>query len=318
MAGPIFHNEHVEQAPWALRSSHRESTAIVEEEEQESRPTFLTPGSERPLNESPAAISPDQETQGLRINTSMGNERLHTADQHGFHTAPAQMLPREQLERPALPAAAGTYPETLEKHSRHTKGLTRDGRFILKYPGPRPGAQAVHTTSGIVPLVGTLDQHPRSDDYVGGVAQKPIDDEGYSPQQRGEPDEDKPNERPDGWGREFKVQWLCTERLPFHRTRHLRNPWNQDREVKVSRDGTELEPGVGQRLFEEWSKPEPIPTTTASASSPSTSPLRPPRSRPAGRAVASPSTAQAMPSIASQMTRSGTGGFSGRGKGAHT
>ncbi|KAF9017528.1 hypothetical protein BDZ89DRAFT_1022147 [Hymenopellis radicata] len=56
------------------------------------------------------------------------------------------------------------------------------------------------------------------------------------------------------WGESFKVEWICTERLPFFRTRHLRNPWNKDREVKVSRDGTELEPGVGQQLIDEWQK----------------------------------------------------------------
>jgi hypothetical protein len=58
--------------------------------------------------------------------------------------------------------------------------------------------------------------------------------------------------REEAWGEPFRIEWLCTERLPFHRTRHLRNPWNNDREVKVSRDGTELEPTVGQRLLEEW------------------------------------------------------------------
>ncbi|KAF8349585.1 YT521-B-like domain-containing protein [Amanita rubescens] len=56
------------------------------------------------------------------------------------------------------------------------------------------------------------------------------------------------------WGESFRVEWVCTERLPFYRIRHLRNPWNHDREVKVSRDGTELEPTVGQRLVEEWHK----------------------------------------------------------------
>ncbi|KZV84318.1 hypothetical protein EXIGLDRAFT_807134 [Exidia glandulosa HHB12029] len=58
------------------------------------------------------------------------------------------------------------------------------------------------------------------------------------------------------WGTPFKIEWIRTERLPFHRTRHLRNPWNHDREVKVSRDGTELEPTVGARLLEEWDRPE--------------------------------------------------------------
>ena len=56
----------------------------------------------------------------------------------------------------------------------------------------------------------------------------------------------------DSWGDCFAVEWILTQRLPFNRTRHIRNPWNHDREVKVSRDGTELEPTVGQRLLDEW------------------------------------------------------------------
>lgn len=50
------------------------------------------------------------------------------------------------------------------------------------------------------------------------------------------------------WGKPFKLEWLSTARLPFYRTRGLRNPWNSNREVKIARDGTELEPGVGRRL----------------------------------------------------------------------
>ena len=68
------------------------------------------------------------------------------------------------------------------------------------------------------------------------------------------PEEPEPEESgiENSWGESFRVEWLCTERLPFFRIKHLRNPWNHDREVKVSRDGTELEPSVGQRLIEEW------------------------------------------------------------------
>jgi len=63
----------------------------------------------------------------------------------------------------------------------------------------------------------------------------------------------KPDGTPrEGWGESFKIEWLCTDRLPFYRTRHLRNPWNHDREIKVSRDGTELEPSVGQKLLDNW------------------------------------------------------------------
>lgn len=51
------------------------------------------------------------------------------------------------------------------------------------------------------------------------------------------------------WGKPFRVEWLSTSRLPFHRIRGLRNPWNSNREVKIARDGTEIEPSVGQRLI---------------------------------------------------------------------
>lgn len=50
------------------------------------------------------------------------------------------------------------------------------------------------------------------------------------------------------WGKPFKLEWLSTVRLPFYRTRGLRNSWNSNREVKIARDGTELEPAVGKRL----------------------------------------------------------------------
>src|ERR1700722_8511592 len=30
------------------------------------------------------------------------------------------------------------------------------------------------------------------------------------------------------WGKPFKIEWLSTNRLPFYRTRGLRNPWNSN------------------------------------------------------------------------------------------
>jgi hypothetical protein len=35
----------------------------------------------------------------------------------------------------------------------------------------------------------------------------------------------------EGAGRNFQVEWLSIERVPFFRTRGLRNPWNANREV---------------------------------------------------------------------------------------
>jgi hypothetical protein len=51
------------------------------------------------------------------------------------------------------------------------------------------------------------------------------------------------------WGKPFKIEWISTSRLPFYRTRGLRNPWNSNREVKIARDGTELETNIGHRLI---------------------------------------------------------------------
>lgn len=64
------------------------------------------------------------------------------------------------------------------------------------------------------------------------------------------------------WGRPFRVDWIRTNHLSFSRTRHLRNPWNHGREVKISRDGTELEPSIGRQLLEEWDKRPPSPADT--------------------------------------------------------
>ncbi|KAJ5630528.1 Nucleotide-binding alpha-beta plait [Penicillium longicatenatum] len=52
------------------------------------------------------------------------------------------------------------------------------------------------------------------------------------------------------FGKPFRIQWLSTGRVPFHRTRGLRNPWNANREVKIARDGTEIEPTVGRKLLQ--------------------------------------------------------------------
>lgn len=64
------------------------------------------------------------------------------------------------------------------------------------------------------------------------------------------------------WGKPFQLEWLGTTRLPFYRCRGLRNPWNSNREVKIARDGTELEPSVGRRLIGLFNRPthtNPIP-----------------------------------------------------------
>jgi hypothetical protein len=66
------------------------------------------------------------------------------------------------------------------------------------------------------------------------------------------------------WGKPFRVEWLSTNRLPFFRTRGLRNSWNANREVKIARDGTELETSVGRRLLETFHRPAQYSNTAPS------------------------------------------------------
>ncbi|KAL8108436.1 30-kDa cleavage and polyadenylation specificity factor 30-like isoform X1 [Apium graveolens] len=50
------------------------------------------------------------------------------------------------------------------------------------------------------------------------------------------------------YGRNFSVKWLKLCELSFHNTRHLRNPYNENLPVKISRDCQELEPSIGEQL----------------------------------------------------------------------
>lgn len=53
-------------------------------------------------------------------------------------------------------------------------------------------------------------------------------------------------------GQPFYIEWKITSALPFTEINNLRNPWRDNRLIKVSRDGTELEPNVGRQLIAVW------------------------------------------------------------------
>ncbi|EME78067.1 uncharacterized protein MYCFIDRAFT_168602, partial [Pseudocercospora fijiensis CIRAD86] len=48
----------------------------------------------------------------------------------------------------------------------------------------------------------------------------------------------------------FNISWLSVRRVPFQKTKGLKNSWNSGKDVKVARDGTELESGVGRKILE--------------------------------------------------------------------
>ncbi|KAK4050644.1 hypothetical protein OIV83_003370 [Microbotryomycetes sp. JL201] len=53
-------------------------------------------------------------------------------------------------------------------------------------------------------------------------------------------------------GTPFRVQWLSTANVPFSATKHILNSFNANREIKISRDGTEIEPEAGRQLLCEF------------------------------------------------------------------
>lgn len=53
----------------------------------------------------------------------------------------------------------------------------------------------------------------------------------------------------------YQIEWIKRANIPFQSTRHLQNPWNENRKVQISRDGQELEPSVGESLCKLWDKP---------------------------------------------------------------
>ncbi|OAP61809.1 hypothetical protein AYL99_04012 [Fonsecaea erecta] len=72
---------------------------------------------------------------------------------------------------------------------------------------------------------------------------------------------------PQTFGKPFKIKWMSTDRLPFYRTRGLRNSLNANREVKIARDGTEIEPIVGRKLVNMFHR-HPMTSTSPAAARP--------------------------------------------------
>ncbi|CAL1713012.1 unnamed protein product [Somion occarium] len=279
MAGPILRGEH--QVSWASRSdspSTRRGSSLSQPSPgpdsptaARSPPTFFSPNENRLYDESPLPlpVPPDTPVQD-RSTVPL--------------SAPAEMgRPYRRLSKhsSAVPTAS------LDVRKLKPALLRRDDSFELD-PGAPMKAAIERSSPDDAPLPGQRSGGPlRDDDGVkrwdmvglGGSLLVPVEEGDESSQ---EPPTEEAESKGKGraveagqqeiprdegpvWGESFRIEWIRTDRLPFHRTRHLRNPWNHDREVKVSRDGTELEPTVGQALLDEWDKPDPDPGLTPSA-----------------------------------------------------
>lgn len=65
----------------------------------------------------------------------------------------------------------------------------------------------------------------------------------------------------------FKLEWLNRRELWFSKCLHLRNPWNENKEVKICRDGQEVEPAVGEALCRLFPEDETVDISSSHQSS---------------------------------------------------
>lgn len=242
MAGPVRRGE--QPVPWAQRSSSGsaaspqsaispvtgrgpvQSETIVEEPvspgQRETSEVYFPA---RVVDKSPMPIStPDL------LNASSRLPETRPQNVHAAASAPPEMThPHHKITLPTPPLPS--------KHMSEAQGRKNDA-FHLDESAPE---RATKSRSASIDSPTSAKTAPST---LHSVEEEPEKEE-------------RERERDLNWGDNFKVEWICTTRLPFYRTHHIRNPWNHDREVKVSRDGTELEPGVGQKLIDEWHTSQP-------------------------------------------------------------
>lgn len=53
------------------------------------------------------------------------------------------------------------------------------------------------------------------------------------------------------WTVPFQIEWLSIpgKTVPFYMVKHLKNSYNDNQPVNIARDGTEIEPEVGQQII---------------------------------------------------------------------
>lgn len=209
-------------------------------------PSPFTPG-EAPGTSSPFAHLPRRGNPAPPINT----DRTKIVDPR-VQSAPAELGP--PYKRVTKPDTS-PQPDTLNMPPSHPPSHESTGPTPHSGEAARPRLDpnaplraAKHPHLLEVDKVVTEEDIRRRAEIEGSSLSKAIESERAGPGGSNLPSEQ--------WGTPFKITWVKMDRLPFVRVKHLRNPWNYDREVKISRDGIELEPSVGEALLQEWDKME--------------------------------------------------------------
>jgi len=135
-------------------------------------------------------------------------------------------------------------------YARMSSTINNDPAAAIEFA---PKAQPIEDPAGELPkaISTAADEFTPKGRIIDDSARGTIFWEVEKEESDGEEEESEQGEAPPAkaWGKPFKLEWISTTRLPFYKTRGLRNPWNSNREVKIARDGQELETSVGKRLL---------------------------------------------------------------------
>ncbi|EIW81230.1 hypothetical protein CONPUDRAFT_82255 [Coniophora puteana RWD-64-598 SS2] len=261
MAGRILHGEH--RVSWASRadsspsslpsltSAHGRRQLLSAKEESvqgspsSSRVAYFNPSEHRMVEESPLPVSPPSMTDPNRTSADSRPSSI-AAGLLGRSSAPAVLdTQRQPLSGGTIPLKYSTGDISRYKSIASAKPTTEP--IILDKNAPLRALRKKSVSSESL-KAGIPSLQPVREENNDGDEEK-VEEYAAKDKDEAEAGDDG---RDGGWGEAFKIEWLCTDKLPFFRTKHLRNPWNHEREIKVSRDGTELEPTVGQQLIDEW------------------------------------------------------------------
>ncbi|VDC05566.1 unnamed protein product [Peniophora sp. CBMAI 1063] len=252
MTSGIQHqDEQGDRIPWASHPQGASSRSGDPPPSSASRTHILSPSDGR-YEESPQPLSAAQDTKYPLSAAGPSSIRTRLSDPATLSAPPEIGRPHHRLSygptHPELSLNVPAIPPAISVPATKFELDTTAPARAVRSTAQSPESQSSEKDRELTPVAGDALKPERPDPV-------PLQSRDHTPEDAASaPENADPG---DSWGRSFKIEWIRTDRLPFNRTRHLRNPWNHGREVKVSRDGTELEPGVGHALIEEWDRPPP-------------------------------------------------------------
>ncbi|BGP35624.1 hypothetical protein JCM10296v2_007465 [Rhodotorula toruloides] len=271
-----------------LRKSQRSATILEETDESASTPAaahLFSPSEHRWADQSPSVITPSSaaildsstatpvqggSTGSLAVPVKAGGAEGNSAPASLAVAVPdsAQRAMSRSQDIMALETAENLHlPPDVAAQAKQRRAASFDVAPTKVGDIPRPTAkdEAESPTKGIFAaaaearnaklekMEAAIDESRKSNGSSGTIGAPPAGEENRVG-----------DNRHSSWGTPFAIDWIAVKKLPFSRSRHIRNSFNGNREVKISRDGTELEPTAGELLLNEfWRKDEVAPPSSA-------------------------------------------------------